>query len=234
MAPYPQVVAYENKIVYVLTEDQEGTAEFRILDLDGNIEHEQFIEGKIQSLAINNNGEIFMTKQPAKGAEEFLIYKTTMDCPLGWEELVSSDDLCFQSLCAFDSKTLVVATCSAPLNMYSKQAIKLIDSNTGKILHSFSSMGKDEGQIFFPRSIQRYKDDILMMDKTGKFQRFDLNGKLLEVSARIDAYIANGFIINGDEALIVCSGIVLDEEGHSLCDDWLELIKLDGSWWPRN
>lgn len=116
-----------------------------------------------------------------------------------------------------------------------RQAIRLIDANTGKEKHSFSCAGKEEGQVYFPRCIQRYpqifesysifryKDDILVMDKTGKvrlgqktecpfkFQRFDINGKLLEISARIDAYLANGFTIMDDEALIACSGIVLDE-----------------------
>lgn len=38
-----------------------------------DIEHEQFIDGKIQSLAVNSNGDFFMTKQPS--SDESIIYK---------------------------------------------------------------------------------------------------------------------------------------------------------------
>jgi hypothetical protein len=153
ISAYCQVVAYDNKIVYVIAEDK--STEFRILDLDGNIEHEQFLDGRIQSLAINSDGDIFITKQPNVGDEESIIYKSSMDCPLAWEELCSAYDYSFQALCAVDGSTLAVATVSFPVNMYSKQTIKWIDAKTGKIMGSFGSTGKEEGQIFYPRSIQR-------------------------------------------------------------------------------
>jgi hypothetical protein len=44
-----------------------------------------------------------------------------------------------------------------------RQSIKWVNARTGKILGSFSSAGKAEGQIYYPRSIQRYKDDLLVM-----------------------------------------------------------------------
>lgn len=71
------------------------------------------------------------------------------------------------------------------------------------------------------------------MDKTGRFQRFDRDGKLVEISARIDAYIGNGFVVRGEEAVIACSGIVMDRNNESICDDWIESIKLDGSCWTK-
>lgn len=49
------------------------------------------------------------------------------------------------------------------------------------------------------------------MDKTGRFQKFSRNGKFVEISAKIDSYIGNGFFLRNDEAIVTCSGIVLDE-----------------------
>ena len=51
------------------------------------------------------------------------------------------------------------------------------------------------------------------MDKTGRFLKFDKNGQFIEICAKIDDYIGNGFTLkNGEEeAVIACSGIVLDE-----------------------
>jgi hypothetical protein len=43
--------------------------------LNGDVEHEQFIDGKIQSITVNENGDFFMTKQPEAGADESIIYK---------------------------------------------------------------------------------------------------------------------------------------------------------------
>ena len=64
------------KIVHAQTEDKEAVIEFRIYSLDGNLEHEQFIDGKIQGLAINpETGDIFMTKQPQVGEDESVIFK---------------------------------------------------------------------------------------------------------------------------------------------------------------
>lgn len=54
---------------------EEKTTEFRIFDLDGNVEHEQLIDGKVQSFTVNADGDIFMTKQPAPGEEDSIIYK---------------------------------------------------------------------------------------------------------------------------------------------------------------
>lgn len=56
--------------------DIDALTEFRIFTAsDGNMEHEHFIEGKIQSLAVNQKGELFMTKQPVVGADESIIWK---------------------------------------------------------------------------------------------------------------------------------------------------------------
>lgn len=66
-------------------------------------------------------------------------------------------------------------------------------------------------KVFFNKSIFRYKDDLLVMDKTGRFQLFDKSGNFREVLASIDAYIGNGFVLRGNEAIIACSGIVTDK-----------------------
>lgn len=64
---------------------------------------------------------------------------------------------------------------------------------------------------FLSFSCFRYQDDLLVMDKTGRFQRFLRNGKFSEVCAKIDAYLGNGFTIRNDEVIVACSGIVLDK-----------------------
>ena len=81
--------------------------------------------------------------------------------------------------------------------------------------------------------MQIYEDGLLVLDKTGRFQHFDRDGKLLAEAARIDAYIGNGFAVRNQEAVIACSGIVQSSEGENICDDWLESIKLDGSFWTE-
>lgn len=50
-------------MVHAFAEDQQCLTELRIFDLDGHILHEQFIDGKIQSLAVTSEGEVFSTKQ---------------------------------------------------------------------------------------------------------------------------------------------------------------------------
>ncbi|KAI6213551.1 hypothetical protein M3Y94_00163400 [Aphelenchoides besseyi] len=231
IAPYCQVVAHKDKIIYVQTDDKAALTEFRILNLNGEVKHEQFFDGKIQSLAVNDEGEIFMTKQPVAGEDESIIYKSTIDAPLGWDELSSAYDYCFQALCVYDSNTLFVATTSLPINMYAKQTLKIVDSKTGKIRKTFSSAGKEPGSVYFPRSIQTLNDQVLVLDKTGRVQRFEKDGQFVDVAASIDAYLGNGFTVNNEEAVIACSGIVLDKNSQTICDDWIETIKLDGSSW---
>uniref|UniRef100_A0A7E4WDK0 SGL domain-containing protein n=1 Tax=Panagrellus redivivus TaxID=6233 RepID=A0A7E4WDK0_PANRE len=231
MAPYCQVLNYQDKIIWVQCEDKADLTEFRVLDLDGNVKHESFIDGKIQSLVIASSGDLYLTKQPPKGSEDFFIYKTHIDAPIGWDEFVEADDKAFQSLCLLDDRHLIAAVTSVPTNIYSRQSLVIIDTESGNILTTFSVQGKEEGQIYFPRSIQRYQDGILVLDKTGRIQKFDREGKYLELAARIDSYVGNGFVVRDDEAVIACSGIVLGTDGESFCDDWIEPIKLDGSVW---
>lgn len=61
---------------------------------------------------------MFLTKQPS--SDEFYIYKTSFDCPIGWEEFTSAYDYAFQALCLLDDGTLVAATTTVPINLYSK------------------------------------------------------------------------------------------------------------------
>ncbi|CAD5232496.1 unnamed protein product [Bursaphelenchus xylophilus] len=229
MMAFCQIHAFQDKVIHIQTGEGDLT-EFRILNLDGSVETESFIDGKVQSFVINTKGDMFLTKQPVAG-DEFLIYKTTFDCPIGWNDFCSAYDYCFQALCLLDDDTLVAATTTVPINICSKQTLKIIDANSGKILQSFSEAGKSDGQIFFPRSIQSYNNEVLVMDKTGRFQRFNKEGKFLGIGAEIDSYLGNGFIVQGDEAIVVCSGIVLAPDGETVCDDWLEAVKLDGSKW---
>lgn len=232
VAAYCQVLNYDRKIVHAFAEDQPRLTELRVFDLFGNMLHEQFIDGRVQSLAVSSKGDVFLTKQMQ--GEDSTIFKMNLACPLGWEEVISEDEFAFQTLCVYDSNTLVVATCALPVNMYSKQVIKVIDVPTQTIVKSFSCSGKNDGEIYFPRSIRRHNDDILVLDKTGRIQQFSLSGEFVRIAAQIDAYLGNGFIVVGEQAIVVCSGIVMNKEKESLCDDWVEKINLDGSKWiPR-
>ena len=73
-----------------------------------------------------------------------------------------------------------------------------------------SSGGKADGEVYFPRDIQRHGDKVLVIDKTGRIQRFDASGKFIDVAATIDAYLGNAFTTRNDSAIIACSGIVKD------------------------
>ncbi|KAK0410422.1 hypothetical protein QR680_005123 [Steinernema hermaphroditum] len=229
MAPYCQVLYHDNKIIYAITEDKQKLTEFRIFDLEGNMQHESFIDGKIQNMVVSPSGDVFMTKQP--DSDESIIYRTSIDCPLGWDEFCSIDNIAFQAMCVLDENTIAVATVDLPVNMYSKQSLKWIDIENQKITGTFSEKGKEDGKIFFPRGMCKHGDDLIVMDKTGRLQRFNREGHFLENAARIDAYLGNGLLVLKDEAIITCSGIVLDKNGTTICDDWLERIRLDGSTW---
>uniref|UniRef100_A0A0K0EM03 EIF2A domain-containing protein n=1 Tax=Strongyloides stercoralis TaxID=6248 RepID=A0A0K0EM03_STRER len=231
MSAYTQVVFHDSRIYHIQNEDKTGLSEFKIYSTTGEELHDSFIDGRVQSLVINSENQMFMTKQAETGQDEFFIYTTTIDKPTKWDELVVLDEKAFQTLCLYDDNTLVVATVSIPINMYSKEWLRFVDIKGKKLSPPFSTHGKNEGQIYFPRAIKRYEDDIIVLDKTGKFQRFDRQGKYLETSATIDAFLGNGFEIVGDEAWIICSGIVYDESQETICDDWLEKITLDGSSW---
>ena len=52
---------------------------------------------------------------------------------------------------------------------------------------------------------------MLVLDKTGRIQKFSSAGQFEEVAAKIDDYLGNGFTTKGDEAVIACSGIVVDQ-----------------------
>ncbi|KAL3101312.1 hypothetical protein niasHT_028068 [Heterodera trifolii] len=231
MAPYTQVLYFNSKIIYVCAEEKSDLSVFRIFSLDGTNEHEHIIDGKVQSVAISQNGDLYMTKQPTHGTEESAIWRSHIDHPMAWEEFCSTFDECFQSLCVYDNDTIAVAVVSSPVNLYSKQCIKWVATNDCRIIGSFSTSGKDNGQIFFPRCLQKHGDSLLILDKTGRIQKFTREGHFVEISAKIDDYIGNGFTIREDEAVVACSGIVKDEEGKTVCDDWVENIRLDGSRW---
>uniref|UniRef100_A0A0N4ZPY5 EIF2A domain-containing protein n=1 Tax=Parastrongyloides trichosuri TaxID=131310 RepID=A0A0N4ZPY5_PARTI len=231
MSAYTQVVYHNSRIYHIQNEDKTGLSEFKIYSLGGEELHDSFIDGRVQSLIINSKGQMFITKQAEAGQDEFFIFTTSIDKPTRWDELVVLDEKAFQTMCLYDDNTIVVATVGVPINMYSKEWIRFVDINDKKISLPFSSHGKNEGQIYFPRCIRRYEDDIIVLDKTGKFQRFNREGKYIETSATIDAYLGNGFEIVGNEAWIVCSGIVYDQGKETICDDWLEKITLDGSSW---
>ncbi|KAI3422118.1 hypothetical protein GPALN_012651 [Globodera pallida] len=230
MAPYAQVVHFNSKIIYMYGEDKSDLTEFKVLSLDGTVEHQHFIDGKVQSLAVSQNGELFMTKQQTSDNESF-IWRSHIDHPVAWEVFCSTFDECFQALCVFGDDILAVAVVSSPVNLYSKQCIKWVNTKDGRVCGSFSCSGKDNGQVFFPRCLRGCGDSLLILDKTGRIQKFTSDGSFVEVSAKIDDYLGNGFTVRADEAIIACSGVVKDEEGRTVCDDWVESIRLDGSRW---
>ncbi|VBB32378.1 unnamed protein product [Acanthocheilonema viteae] len=192
--PFCQVSLCEEKIIYAYSECMSGLTLLKVMTLDGKTISEQFVDGKIQSLSVNDSGEMFLTKRP-KG-EDSIIYSSDICCPSCWSEVICEDEYVFQTVCALSSDLLVVSTCTLPINIYS-----------------------------------RYGSDILVLDKTGRIQQFTQNGDFVRVATKIDAYLGNAFVVDGNMALIACSGIVLDEDNKTICDDWLEKVPLDGSQW---
>ncbi|CAJ0564940.1 unnamed protein product, partial [Mesorhabditis spiculigera] len=228
-AAYPQVAIHNDTIIHTTADDNDKMTELRFFDLEGNQKHEQFIDGLVQSLAVSPDGTMYISKQPR--GEEYCIYKASFDAPLGWDELCADFDMAFQALCAYDDGLLISACAKVPVNVYSKQCLKWINTETGAVVKKVSCEGKNDSEIFFPRKIQRHNDDIILVDKTGRFLKFDKSGEYKGLAAQIDAYLANGFCIKDDGAAIVCSGIVQDDAKRSVCDDWVEVIPLDGSSW---
>ncbi|KIH46606.1 hypothetical protein ANCDUO_23340 [Ancylostoma duodenale] len=234
MAPFPQVVFHNGTngtIVYTCAEDKDRTTELRFFTLSGEMTHEQFIDGLLISLTIADNGDMYISKQP--DGPNSVIYRASMETPLAWEEVVESSGDAFYTLCALDNKTLVAAMSTRPMNMYSKQRMVLIDTKAGRIKSSFSKEGKQGSDIFFPRAIRKYGEDIVVMDKSGRFMCFSAKGEYKGLLAEIDAYLANGFCIKDNAALMALSGVVLDQENRTICDDWLEWINFDGSSWRK-
>ncbi|KAM3718140.1 Uncharacterized protein ACO02O_02144 [Dirofilaria immitis] len=227
--PFCQVSFYESKIVYAYSEYMSGLTLLKILTLNGETISEQFIDGRIQSLSMNDAGEMFLTKRVQ--GNDSVIYSSDISCPSCWSEVICEDEYVFQTACAISGDLLVASTCTLPINMYSRQFLRLINVTEGKVIKSFSKEGKENGQIFFPLSIQKYKNDILVLDKTGRIQQFTQDGEFIRVAAKIDAYLGNAFVVDEDMALIACSGIVLDKENQTICDDWLEKVPLDGTIW---
>ncbi|CAJ0598837.1 unnamed protein product [Cylicocyclus nassatus] len=231
MAPFPQVLFHNDMIIYTCAEDKERTTELRFFTMSGEMKHESFIDGLVISLTIADNGDMYISKQP-EGPKSF-IYRSSVDAPLSWDEVVQSSSDAFYALCALDNDTLLAAMSTRPVNMYSKQRMVLIDTNAGKIKASFSKAGKEGSDIFFPRTIRKYGEDVVVMDKSGRFICFSSKGEYKGLLAQIDAYLANGFAIKDKSALMALSGVVLDEDNRTICDDWLEWIDLDGSSWRK-
>ncbi|CAG9537612.1 unnamed protein product [Cercopithifilaria johnstoni] len=227
--PFCQVLLYENRIIYAYSECMSSLTLLKVMKLDGETISEQFVDGKIQSLSVNNRGDMFLTKR-VKG-EDSIIYSSNVCCPTCWNEVICEDEYVFQTICALSSDLLVVSTCTSPINIYSRQSLRLISVTKGKVIKSFSKEGKEDGQIFFPLSIQKYGSDILVLDKTGRIQQFTQDGDFVRVATKIDAYLGNAFVVDDSMALIACSGIVLDNDNKTICDDWLEKVPLDGSKW---
>ncbi|VDL86244.1 unnamed protein product [Nippostrongylus brasiliensis] len=231
MAPFPQVAFHDGTIVYTCAEDKDRTTELRFFTMSGEMTHEQFIDGLLISLTISSCGDMYISKQPTGSSS--VVYKAPMDTPLAWEEVVESTEDAFYTLCALDDKTLVAAMSTRPVNMYSKQRMVLVDTEAGVIRSSFGKEGKQGSDIFFPRAIRKYGEDMVVLDKSGRFMHFSAKGEFKGLLAEIDAYLANGFCIKEHSALMAMSGVVLDNENRTICDDWLEWINLDGSSWKK-
>ncbi|GMT17125.1 hypothetical protein PFISCL1PPCAC_8422 [Pristionchus fissidentatus] len=242
MAAFCQVIYHEDTIIYTCAECKDGQTAFFLLELDGTEKHMSIIDGLLLSMVVNSRGDIYITKQPT--SENSTIYTTSVDAPLGWDEVISIKGEFYDTLGLVDDDTLLASTVQLPKNMFSKQTLRLISVAEGEDAvekRVFSEAGKEPGKVFFPRSIKRHDDHMIIMDKSGRFQRFTPEGEYVDTVSEIDAYLANGFTLipseNGVEetprALTAMSGIVRDPTNLAICDDWLEIVPLDGKSWKE-
>ncbi|GMR41443.1 hypothetical protein PMAYCL1PPCAC_11638 [Pristionchus mayeri] len=244
MAAFCQVIYHDDTIIYTMAECKDRQTAMFFLGLDGEEKHMSIIDGLLLSMVVNSRGDIYIAKQPT--SEKSTIYTTSMDAPLGWDEVISITGQFYDTLGLVDEDTLLVSTVQLPKNMFSKQSLRLIslaEDGEARETKVFSEAGKEPGQIFFPRSIQRHKEHMIIMDKSGRFLRFTPEGEYVDTVCEIDAYLANGFTmipsegVEGEgkrmQALTAMSGIVRDPSNMAICDDWLEVVPLDGKSWKE-
>lgn len=243
MAAFCQVIYHEDTIIYTSAECKDRQTAMFFLGLDGEEKHMSIIDGLLLSMVVNSRGDIYIAKQPT--GDKSTIYTTSVDAPLGWDEVISISGSFYDTLGLVDDDTLLAAVVELPKNMFSKQSLRLISVPEGEEAREtkcFSEAGKEAGQIFFPRSIKRHNDHMIIMDKSGRFLRYTPEGAYVDTVCVIDAYLANGFTmmpINGVEdegkarALTAMSGIVRDPSNLAICDDWLEVVTLDGGSWKE-
>ncbi|VDK57806.1 unnamed protein product [Gongylonema pulchrum] len=62
------------QIISAFAEEYSALTQLKIMDLSGQVISEQFIDGKIQSLAVSDSGELFLTKR-LQGDEDSVIFK---------------------------------------------------------------------------------------------------------------------------------------------------------------
>lgn len=60
-------------MISAFAEEQTNLTDLKILDLNGNVLNQQFVDGKIQSLAVSETGDLFLLKRLQ--GEESIIYK---------------------------------------------------------------------------------------------------------------------------------------------------------------
>ncbi|KAF8357798.1 hypothetical protein PRIPAC_92793 [Pristionchus pacificus] len=244
MAAFCQVIYHDDTIIYTSAECKDGQTAMFFLALDGTEKHMSIIDGLLLSMVVNSRGDIYIAKQPT--SEKSTIYTTSMDAPLGWDEVISITGEFYDTLGLVDDDTLLASTVALPKNMFSKQSLRLIslgdEGDEAKETKVFSEAGKEPGKIFFPRSIKRHGDHMIIMDKSGRFLRFTPEGEYVDTVCEIDAYLANGFTMipaengmedDGMRALTAMSGIVRDPSNLAICDDWLEVVPLDGKSWKE-